>query len=193
MGNVKVLFVDDEILAMEYLRNMISWEALGYEIVGLARSGKKALEIYDKAQPHIVISDIKMTGMDGLELARELKKRNKDIEVILLSAYKDFEYAQKGIEYGVSNYLLKHEICEEKLLQVLKKVSGSLQNSKHKKRIYQKYFMEQLIFNEENKKLLGIDEKEFGNRFFMLLLHKNEIFEKGSFQKDEWNREELNL
>lgn len=72
---IKVLFVDDEVMAMDYLQNMISWEKEGFSVVGYARSGKKALEIYDREKPDIVISDIKMTGMDGLELTKRLKEK----------------------------------------------------------------------------------------------------------------------
>lgn len=82
----------------------------------------------------IVISDIKMQGMDGLELAQRLKEKNPAVIVILLSAYKDFSYAQKGFEYGVSNYLLKHELCEEKLLYELEKVKKRLSENEQKKK-----------------------------------------------------------
>lgn len=191
MEMIKILFVDDEILAMEYLQNMIEWEKHGFQVTGHARSGKKALELYEKEKPQVVISDIKMAGMDGLELTQKLKELNPEIEVILLSAYKDFEYAKKGFEYGVSNYLLKHELCEEKLLQELEKVRGKIKSVEQKSRIYQKYFMEQLIFNPENAKLM--DSDDFGNSFFMVLIHKNEVFEDGRFQVKEWSGTELKI
>lgn len=57
-----------------------------------------------------MISDIRMPGTDGLELTRQIKEKDKETVVILLSAYRDFDYAQKGIRYGVANYLLKHEL-----------------------------------------------------------------------------------
>lgn len=180
---VKVLFVDDEILAMEYLQNLIDWEQYGFRVVGHARSAKKALEIFEKEKPQVVISDIKMTGMDGLELAKCLKTKAPDTEVILLSAYQDFEYAKKGFEYGVSNYLLKHELCGEKLIVELEKVRNRIKTVEQKSRIYQKYFMEQLIFKPEDVQ----KEQEFGNRFFMIWVHKNECFSEGRFLSEEWN------
>lgn len=119
---INIMLVDDEVLALDYLKNMVEWEKYGYHIVGCANSGKKALELYDKTTPEIVISDIRMPAMDGLEMTKRLKKKNKDVVVILLSAYKDFEYAKKGIQYGVSDYLLKHELSEEILLEELGRV-----------------------------------------------------------------------
>lgn len=185
---IKVLFVDDEILAMEYLKGMIDWEANGFTVVGLALTGKKALEIFDREKPQVVISDIKMSGMDGLELTRELKKRNPEAAVLLLSAYRDFEYAKKGIEYGVTNYLLKHELCEEKLLEELEKIRGKLAQGKRRKDIYQKYFAKQLIYHQTE--LSAEEEKELGNRFSLMLLQKNSLFRGGVFVEQEWTGEE---
>lgn len=185
---IKVLFVDDEVMAMDYLQNMIFWEKEGFSVVGHARSGKKALEIYDREKPDIVISDIKMTGMDGLELTKRLKEKNPDVVVILLSAYRDFEYAQKGFEYGVSNYLLKHELCEEKLIEELKKAKERLKANGRKKKIYQKYFAKQLIYNMED--VTEIEEKELGNRFFLILVNKNSVFHNGVFHELSWSYEE---
>ena len=188
---IKVLFVDDEVMAMEYLQNMISWEEEGFSVIGHARSGKKALEIYEREKPDIVISDIKMTGMDGLELTKKLKEKNTDVVVILLSAYRDFEYAQKGFEYGVSNYLLKHELCEEKLMEDLEKAKERLKDSGRKKKIYQKYFAKQLIYNMED--VTEVEEKELGNRFFLILANKNPVFCNGVFRELSWSDEEREL
>lgn len=188
---IKVLFVDDEVMAMDYLQNMISWEDEGFYVVGHARSGKKALEIYEKEKPDIVISDIKMTGMDGLELTKRLKEKNADVVVILLSAYRDFEYAQKGFEYGVSNYLLKHELCEEKLREELEKAKERLKDSGRKKKIYQKYFAKQLIYNMED--VTEVEEKELGNRFFLILVNKNPVFYNGVFRELSWTDEEREI
>ncbi len=188
---IKVLFVDDEVMAMEYLQNMISWEEEGFSVIGHARSGKKALEIYEREKPDIVISDIKMAGMDGLELTKKLKEKNTDVVVILLSAYRDFEYAQKGFEYGVSNYLLKHELCEEKLMEELEKAKERLKDSGRKKKIYQKYFAKQLIYNMED--VTEVEEKELGNRFFLILANKNPVFCNGVFRELSWSDEEREL
>lgn len=188
---IKVLFVDGEVMAMEYLQNMISWEEEGFSVIGHARSGKKALEIYEREKPDIVISDIKMAGMDGLELTKKLKEKNTDVVVILLSAYRDFEYAQKGFEYGVSNYLLKHELCEEKLMEELEKAKERLKDSGRKKKIYQKYFAKQLIYNMED--VTEVEEKELGNRFFLILANKNPVFCNGVFRELSWSDEEREL
>lgn len=77
-----IMLVDDEVLALEYLKNMVDWERNGYHVVGCATSGKKALELFDRTHPQIVISDIRMPGTDGLELTRQIKEKDKETVVI---------------------------------------------------------------------------------------------------------------
>lgn len=91
---LRVMLVDDEVLALEFLREVIDWNQYGFQIVGQALNGKRALELFQKENPHIIISDIKMSVMDGLELSKKVKEINPHTKIILLSAYKDFEYAK---------------------------------------------------------------------------------------------------
>lgn len=183
-----IMLVDDEVLALEYLKNMVDWERNGYHVVGCATSGKKALELFDRTHPQIVISDIRMPGTDGLELTRQIKEKDKETVVILLSAYRDFDYAQKGIRYGVSNYLLKHELSSELILKELEEVKEKLERAGNKKKIYQKYFMNQLIYHRVTAEEL--DESIPGNRFFLLLLHKRNPVIQGQFAEARWTEEE---
>lgn len=185
---IKVMLVDDEVLALDYLKNMIDWEQQGFQISGCVSNGKRALELYDRVQPEVVISDIKMPGMDGLELTRQLKLRNPDVTVLLLSAYKDFDYAQKGIQYGVSNYLLKHELREETLKRELERVRVQLEKKSRDQKIYQKYFMNQLIYHQPDTEEMG--GVKLGNRLFLLLLHKSDHFFRGGFVREEWTAQE---
>jgi two-component system, response regulator YesN len=108
----KVLLVDDERIILEGISRTIDWMGLGTELVGTARNGIEAFELIQKSPPHIVISDIRMPGMDGLELAAKLYEGYPEIQIILLTGFGEFEYAQKAMHYGVKHYLLKP--CNEK-------------------------------------------------------------------------------
>lgn len=185
---LNIMLVDDEVLALDYLKNMVDWEKHGYRIAGCAASGKRALELYDRTKPEIVISDIRMPVMDGLELTRKLKEKNKAAEVILLSAYGDFEYAKKGIEYGVSNYLLKHELCEELLLEKLERIRERIEKKSRQEKIYQTYFMNQLIYDQADTE--NMEAGKLGNRLFLLLLHKRNPVCCGEVVQEQWNAAE---
>lgn len=118
---VKVLIADDEQIMWEGLRLTIDWESYGFSVIGAVSNGEKALRLCEENPPDLVITDIRMPVMDGLELTRELISRYPKVKIIILSAYDDFKYAQKAISYGASEYLLKSELeCDHLLTLALK-------------------------------------------------------------------------
>jgi len=119
----RVMVVDDEFLVRLGLRTTMDWEAHGYRIVGEASNGKEALEMFDEANPDILLTDIKMPIMDGFRLIEEVRKRKKNIQIIILSHYDEFSYVQKALEFGANQYILKSEMNEQKLIDLLKKLS----------------------------------------------------------------------
>ncbi|MDR0886169.1 MAG: response regulator [Clostridiales Family XIII bacterium] len=104
---IKIMIVDNEEAIRRGLANAIDWAALGCEIAAQAEDGIDALEQIPVVTPDIVISDIRMPGMNGLELAKMLYEKYPSIKVILLTGFPDFEYAQKAIEYSVVEFVLK--------------------------------------------------------------------------------------
>lgn len=148
---MKVLLVDDERIVIEHIRQMLPWEHYDFEIVGTASNGKSALRLCKELQPQIVIVDIRMPVMDGLELIRTVGQGNMGIKFIVMSSYEDFEYARKAIALqSVQCYLLKHELTPEKLLQELLKAKGASEIDQEKKK---------LIRNERIKEfLMGTDD-----------------------------------
>lgn len=170
----KVMLVDDEILALEYLKNMIDWEEQGFEITWEALNGRKAFELYQEVKVDIVISDIKMPVMDGIELTKDLKLMDSSVKIILISAYKDFDYAKSGIQYGVSNYLLKHELTKETLIKELNKVKESIQSEKQLLQSHKKYLIKNIIYSTTEQ---GFEDNTlppaFGTRVIMILLSTN--------------------
>ena len=128
----KVLLVDDEEEVMDMIERRISWPELGFEVVGKAQNGIKALEISEKLQPDVVITDIKMPYMDGLELARNLKQDNPCVRILILTGFDEFEYAKKAIQYGVSEYLLKPVTAME-LTGVIEKMKKKVDQRREEK------------------------------------------------------------
>lgn len=116
----KVMVVDDELPIREEIREMKLWD-YGYELAGEAVNGKEALAVFRKIKPDIVITDITMPVMDGLELIENLEKENPLTKFIILTCHQDFEFARKAIEHNAVDYLLKADICEAEIIRVLDK------------------------------------------------------------------------
>src|SRR5699024_2496775 len=115
---MKVLIVDDEIIIREGIANVIPWDNLGYTLLKPASSAEDALKQIDTEYPDILITDIRMTGMTGLELVSLIEERNYQIESILLTGYDDFEYIQEAIRQNVCDYLLKNSSPDDIILAV---------------------------------------------------------------------------
>ena len=118
---LKVLIVDDEKIIRETIADLIDWDALSLQLIGTAKDGIEAYNIILDEYPEIVLTDIKMPGLSGLDLIQRIHAVNKDTQFIILSGYGEFEYAKKAMQYGVRHYLLK-PCNEEQIIDSLKDV-----------------------------------------------------------------------
>lgn len=115
---IKIILVDDENIAIEGLISLLDWKRFDGELIGTASSGEEAQMLMETLHPDVVISDIKMgAGMNGIDLARVVHQKDENIQMILLTAHGEFEYARQAIQYGVCEYVLK-PITSEKLKQL---------------------------------------------------------------------------
>ncbi|MFZ7942690.1 response regulator transcription factor [Neobacillus sp. 19] len=133
----KVLLVDDEILTIRMLQRLIDWERFNLELVGYAQDGLEAYNAYLKYEPHIIITDIQMPNMTGIEFIKKVRAINKQTEIILVSAYGDFSNIQTAMKMGCSDYILK-PIDEQELHDAIKKVSEKMDGEKEQRRIIDK-------------------------------------------------------
>ncbi len=124
---MKVLLVDDEVILLDSLESMIDWDAHNIELIGKVTNAQEALSICEKIQPDLVITDIKMRNMDGLELTKELGLRYPTTKVIIMSSYDEFAYAKKAIELRVSNYLLKIQTDKLEFLKAVLQVKSEIE------------------------------------------------------------------
>ena len=134
----KVLIVEDEERICNMIASFIDWNAMGFEIVGTAQNGILGKEIIKKTMPDVVITDIRMPGCDGIEMIEGLKDDYPDMDIIIISGHKHFEYAHKALRFGIRYYLLK-PIIETDLEEILVEI-----REKHEKKAYQKNRIEDM-------------------------------------------------
>lgn len=148
---LKIFLVEDEIVMREGIKNNVNWEKEGFEFVGDASDGELAYPMIQKEKPDILITDIKMPFMDGLELSRLVKKELPDTRIILLSGYDEFQYAKEAIEIGIAEYLVK-PVTSVQLMEAVKKVERKIEEDLQKK--------ESLQHNEKSKQEQKIAERK---------------------------------
>ncbi len=123
----KILLVDDEPIVKIALRSIVQWEQYGYQICGTASNGEEALAMVEKYEPQVVITDLKMPVMGGIELIKSLKEQGFAGEILVLSNFEDFELVRSALVYGAADYLLKVSINADTLLDRLTKAINKLQ------------------------------------------------------------------
>ena len=137
---LKIFLVEDEYVVREGIKN-IDWASHGYDFVGEASDGEIAYPMIDKLKPDIVITDIKMPFMDGLELSKLIKKDFPQIEIIILSGYAEFEYAREAINIGVAHYLTK-PISAEHLIGEVDSLAHKIEERKKDRAFREKYLQD---------------------------------------------------
>ena len=118
MKLLKLVIVDDEPILLQGLLDTYDWADMGFKVVGSAQSGGQAIEVIKETKPHVVLTDIRMKQITGLMVMEEIQKTDMDCMFIVLSAYRDFDYAQQACDLGAFAYLLK-PIEDEKLRETM--------------------------------------------------------------------------
>ncbi len=132
----KVLIADDEKRICSLIKALIDWERMDLQLVGTASNGREALEIIREKSPDIIITDVRMPEMDGIELMRTLHEEGLTSRVIVISGYAEFEYAHAAIQYGVHNYLLK-PIQKDELNTAMEKIIKELADNNKTKQHFE--------------------------------------------------------
>lgn len=121
---IKVLLADDEPFILQGLKVLLDWKELGCEIVSTASNGIEAFDYIENNEVDVLITDIKMPEMNGIDLLKKIRESgNNELEVVILSGYKDFEYAKQGLKYGCAGYVLK-PVEKEELMSLIKKLAN---------------------------------------------------------------------
>lgn len=146
---LKVMLVDDEPFIAQGLMKLIDWQSEGYEIVKTASNGQEAFDYMKDNKVDLVVTDIKMPIMNGIELLKSIRENHDtDTAVIILSGYKDFEYAMEGMRYGCAGYVLK-PVEKSELISLIRKIAAKkneiLEEAKQKENMESAYLARNVI------------------------------------------------
>ena len=166
----KIMLVDDEEEVRTSIIRKMDWEALGFHVVGDAENGEDALEKIHILDPDVIITDIHMPYMDGLQLAETVKEKYPGKEVVIFSGYNDFEYAKQAMKCGVTEYILK-PVNSEELGEILQRI-------REKRDKYLEQQRDIRILRENYRKNFPILKEKFLNDWMEEKIVKEEFYEK---------------
>ncbi len=164
-----ILVVEDEAPIRDWIAYTISNICEDFKVVASASNGKEAYELAINLNPHVIISDIKMPIMDGIELTKEIKKINQDIYIVLLTNYAEFSYAKEAISCGVYEYLIKSDIRPKELKEVLEKIHTCIKNNEKEVEDNNK---------EDEENINGITEKNYSKSINKALDYINKNYKE---------------
>lgn len=172
----KVLIVDDESILRNGLKHLCNWEDEGFKLIGEASNGKEALEIIEEKEPNIVITDLIMPGIDGIELSRIIKNKYPRIKVLVLSNVSEFDYVKESFKYGIHDYLLKTEASPESMLPILKNMVKEIdsnilnENNYSEERVLEDLTLDLILGKQIDEESLEVLEKYFTLESYCLLI-----------------------
>lgn len=189
---IKVAVVDDEVLIRIGVRSLVNWEKTNYKMIWDAENAQKAIENCQKQLPDILLTDIKMPECDGLDLIYLLKSKYPQLCVIVLSAFEDFHYIKRAFELGAVDYILKHEMTPESLLEYFDRHTRQIKVSTEREEVHQLDAV-RVIKNKIFNIALSDEELVYFNRFegkeficfFMHCVSKNVVVS----ERDEYVKE----
>ena len=182
---LKVFLVEDEMIIRKGIKESIPWEREGFEFAGEAGDGELAYPMIRRIEPDILITDIRMPFMDGLELSRLVRKEFPKMKIIFLSGYDDFDYAKQAIQIGATDYLLK-PISSAQLLEVIHQVAKKIRHEREQEILLNQY-------RNEMKENLDIERQKILSSILSGKMTMGEILEEGEKLEMDFTASYLNV
>lgn len=191
----KILIVDDESILRNGLKHMCNWEKEGFEVVGEASNGKEALNIISKERPNIVITDVVMPEINGIELTKKIKDNYPEIKVLILSSFSEFNYIRETFKHGVYDYLLKTNVTTENILPILKSMAREIGDIKINNTSVSREeginkWIRDLIENQSNINEVTLElKKYFSEDCFHILISEIYRFDDYNIKREKLKKE----
>lgn len=171
---IKTLIIDDNKIIREYFQTMIDWEARGFSLCAVANNGIMGWQEFSRHRPDVVITDVQMPGMSGLELSRKIREVSPDTLIIFISSYDNFNYVKDALEIGAFDYILKHETKGEKFDKKLERIRLEFESRTQRRQHYYEGQLHLALASHSAGALSKLEEI-LPNRYSMLLLEPASI------------------
>ncbi|MCR2806273.1 response regulator transcription factor [Paenibacillus soyae] len=180
MNTLTVMFVDDEVLAIEHLKRMVDWEKEGFRVVGESARPLQALSLVSRLKPDLIFADIRMPHLDGIEFSKRVFASGHRCRIVLLTAYKEFEYVKEAISLGVTEYLIKHDLEPDTLRRELVKVKAAIHEERKNNAVFIRQYLKELTSgnrpSEELSATVSRQEIVKGREFAYVILSIDDYF-----------------
>jgi two-component system response regulator YesN len=161
----RLLIVDDEPVLRNGLAELIEWSTYNIQVVGTSRDGVEALELLQRTQPHIVLTDVQMPRMNGIELSHKIREISSEIQIVFISGFDELEYLRNALQVKAVDYILKplkHTDLETVLIEVLKRLDETIEKQASKQLMEQKLSKSlSLLQTKQMQELVKNDGSEF--------------------------------
>jgi two-component system response regulator YesN len=179
----RVVIAEDEMLVRLGLRNAIHWDRFGMEVIADVPNGQEALEVYKREKPDIIITDLRMPVMGGIELIEQIRQNDPDTKIIILTCVEEFETVRQAIHHGVYEYILKLTMKPTEMEEVLERVASELRRNTKRlpttpsvdenlliERLFKDFMFRQLYTAEELREILHKMDRSIQERALLVLV-----------------------
>lgn len=159
MHKHKILIADDHAMVRDGVRNLVS-QNKDLAVIGEASSGKETLELFDKLQPDLLIMDISMPDMNGMEVSKAILSKNPSANIVILSMYDDEDYISRCLEYGVKGYVIKNESGSELDYAIRSVLAGKNYFSRHAQDVIFKKYSQNVTRKKQHESSIKLTKRE---------------------------------
>lgn len=170
----RIYIVDDEMMAIAYFKSLVLEASSSYQIVGEALQGAAAYPEIMDLKPDIIFVDISMPVMNGLELAEKLLKEDKTLKIVFLTSYRDFDYVKKGMELGITSYILKNELTKESLEEEIKRIMLRLEEERKSSHSYAEYNIRRFLTSRTTAEEGAVYKNHPMQRYALLYIYEDQ-------------------
>lgn len=183
--NTTIYIVDDELMAIKYLKSLIKTCGDNYKVIGEATNGVMAIPEISRLKPDIVFADISMPVMDGLHMAEEVLKAKNAPIIFMLTSYRDFDYVKKGMQMGVRDYILKNEVTETSLGELLERTCAELDQDRRECHLILEHNIRSFLLNNSEYTEDNIYKEKPLQRYALIHLVKQKKIQVKNARKQE--------